>query len=442
MPGYCLPAALSSVAGARSDHTAHRNSIQSSQQFRNKYVYWKSPNRGLHKRSAFQNTLSTIQEASTINSQRKPWDLGTPGAELWLLSPCHGTNQELQISPAGREKQSNAAAPPPLPSRGGLSHEDHMALRKQHSGPEGSVAFQMSLGISQTVFHTSCLFSGAGKATADPKPPPNWARMETVSRGLPFPTEPPAPPAVLCQLPSKWPQVRLPLVPLWALWLLWGLLFPHVLLVSLRFNPALRGDHFLRPMRRRPNQGLDVIIVYDFLLQEGVCQLNIKERVSSGADPEQNCPRLLRRVGQPPLVAGRMNRLLMQRRKDRTPAEGVRDTVKDSAAPNSRGIPPSNLFKDSFLHGYTLSSAGQTGPCQGSFLALVQPPSPVEELPPFNSYPCDYREKAGNADGWDLPMAESLFPHNRAGTWPWASVPLHRPQELRCQASLTARSLS
>lgn len=64
-------------------------------------------------------------------------------------------------------------------------------------------------------------------------------------------------------------------------WLLWGVLVPHILLVSLGFDPALRGNHFLGPVGRRPDQGFDVVVIDHFLFQEGVGQLNT-EKVEEG----------------------------------------------------------------------------------------------------------------------------------------------------------------
>lgn len=56
---------------------------------------------------------------------------------------------------------------------------------------------------------------------------------------------------------------------------LW-LLLSSVLLVSLCFNPALRGDCFLGAVGGRAKKGFDVIVVDHFFLQQGICQLERK----------------------------------------------------------------------------------------------------------------------------------------------------------------------
>lgn len=59
----------------------------------------------------------------------------------------------------------------------------------------------------------------------------------------------------------------------WGLLGLFGLLLSRVLFLPLGVDPPLRCDHFLRPVGRRANESLDVLIVYHFLFQKGVCQL-------------------------------------------------------------------------------------------------------------------------------------------------------------------------
>lgn len=55
--------------------------------------------------------------------------------------------------------------------------------------------------------------------------------------------------------------------------LLGHLLLPRGLLLPLGINPPLWWDHFLRPMGRWANESLNVLIVYHFLFQKGICQL-------------------------------------------------------------------------------------------------------------------------------------------------------------------------
>lgn len=55
----------------------------------------------------------------------------------------------------------------------------------------------------------------------------------------------------------------------------WLIILPCVLLVLLRFDPALRGDHLLGPVGRGSQQSLDVLIVHHFPLQKSIGQLKI-----------------------------------------------------------------------------------------------------------------------------------------------------------------------
>lgn len=46
-----------------------------------------------------------------------------------------------------------------------------------------------------------------------------------------------------------------------------------VLPVLLSFDPALWNDHLLRPVRRRAQQGFDVVVAHHFALQQSVGKL-------------------------------------------------------------------------------------------------------------------------------------------------------------------------
>lgn len=56
--------------------------------------------------------------------------------------------------------------------------------------------------------------------------------------------------------------------------------FPGILSLPLSIQPALRRDHLLGAVGRWPHEGLYVLIVDDFLLQQGICQLGQKGSVS------------------------------------------------------------------------------------------------------------------------------------------------------------------